>query len=77
MSRKLYEVTVTRQFYWFGEEPPTASEVRSVERDIYTDDADIDITPTTSNTLCWDESCLPFGDHDDVTIAEALEEVNR
>jgi hypothetical protein len=75
-TKKLYEVTVEHKFYWYGDCPPDRYEVEEAVRSGGVD-TETYSSPVTTNTIGWPNDSLVFGPNEDVTVEEALAEVNK
>lgn len=75
-TRKLWVVTVTTEIYVLSESEPDQFEVEDMLRDFDPANSDCRARAVTENVLGWSENTIVFGPEDDVTLKDALAEVN-
>lgn len=75
-TRKLWVVTVTTEIYVLSESEPDPFDVEDMLRDFDPANSDCRARAVTKNVLGWPENAFVFGPKDDVTLKDALAEVN-
>lgn len=76
MSKKLYEVEVIKTFYVYSDTEPDYYTAEQYASDDGVDNR-YNCCLVTENTLGWPMDSLVYGPDEDITIKQALEEVNE